>query len=154
MRALPLLCLAAVLTGCSGFSIGVRQDKEDAERFGRVLARAPLDRPFPVRDLLDRGFTRLFVFEGGGSTQEVEDRIRIPFPQSGEEIADDAAYVVFADAEEVVAAFTYRGAPGATGRCLVTARVPLGPDDEVVEVRPAAGGPAELSPVPTASRCR
>lgn len=152
--ALVLLLLAAALTGCSGFTIGVRQDEEDRARFARVLERAQPGRPFPARALLGKEFRRLFVFRGGGTTQDVEDAIGIPFPQSGDEVPKAGAYVVFDDGEQVLASFSFAGPVGATGRCLLTGRAPLAPADELVTVRPERGGAIEPSTVTKAGDCR
>ncbi len=157
VRVVLALLLATSLGGCSGFSIGVRQDKEDREHLAGVLARAPTGRPFAARALLDRPFRRLWVFRGGGDTQAVEDRIGIPFPQSGEAIPAGSAYLVFDDGEQVLSAFSFAGAvdaTGATGRCLLAERAPLAPGTEVVGVRTRRGGVVEPSPVAAAEGCR
>lgn len=154
VRALaPFLLLAASTSSCSGFSIGVRQDSDDKASFTRVLdAQAPGSR-FPAGRLLDKGWSRLFVFRGGISTQAIEDRIGIPFPQSGEAIPAATSYLVFADDEAVVSAFSYAGPRDVDATCFLAERVPLDPRTELV-LGDGEGGRASLSTSPAADRCR
>ena len=151
---LALLLAAASLGGCSGFSIGVRQDEEDQARlFEAVAARGPGDR-FPARALLDRRWTRLFVFRGGIATQAVEDRIAIPFPQSGEETPRTSSYLVFADDEQVISAFSLVTPPGVGAGCLLADRAPLTPGTPLTLVPDGSGGGSRLSTVAAAGLCR
>lgn len=150
--ALLLLPVVAVLAGCSGFGVGVRQDKEDRDALGAVLAtKRPGDR-FPARELLAGGWTRLYVFAPGVDTQPIEDRIGIPFPYSAESARTDAEYLVFTDEEEVRSSFTFEAGVGVGARCLRAGRGPLGPDTELTLVRTGAGQ-AQLSTVAEAARC-
>ena len=152
MRA-ALLIAAVALAGCSGLPfMGVRQDKEDQAHAERVLERVATGQRFAARELIEPGWTRLWVFPGGTTTQAVEDRIGIPFPKADVAVPAEA-YLVFDDGKQVVSAFSYAGPVGATGRCLLTRGAPLGPDAPLVEVRPGDGGPTELRSVTTASRC-
>ena len=142
------------LSGCSGFSIGVRQDKDDRAALTAVLAaKRPGDR-FPAKDLLARGWKRLYVFRGGIATQPIEDRIGIPFPQSGEETAKEASYLVFADDDNVISAFSLVLPAGVGARCLLAERVPLEPRTPMALVPGGRAGTAQLSTAATAGRCR
>lgn len=152
-RAPFLLALALGLPGCSGFAIGVRQDKEEAAQVARALAARAPDRPFPARTLLDVGWTRLWVFRGGIGTQEIEDRIGIPFPYSGEDTPPEESYLVFADREQVVASFSWADPPAVSARCFLAERTPLTPDAPL-ELRSAGGGAPRLVAVADAARCR
>lgn len=152
-RALLLLTLA--LGGCSGFSIGVRQDKADQATMAGVLARQPAGRAFPARALLPaRRWSRLWVFRGGIATQAIEDRIGIPFPRSGEPTPKRRSYVVFDDGKQVVSSFTLALPRRLRARCLLTGRAPLAPSDTLVVTpgRPAA--PPQLRARATAGACR
>ena len=152
-----LLLAAATLPGCSGFSIGVRQDKEDREAFARALAAKDAGSFFAAGELLRKDWTRLFVFRGGIATQAVEDRIAIPFPQSGEATSAEASYLVFADEEEVVSAFSYAGPTRLTPRCFLAERVPFTPATELTLVAGGEGEPRKapkLSTVAEVDRCR
>ncbi|MBA2349177.1 MAG: hypothetical protein H0V81_12865 [Solirubrobacterales bacterium] len=132
LRAAILLLLStATLTGCSGFGVGVRQDTEDRDALTVLLAGKRSGDRFPARGLLDRRWTRLFVFAPGAETQPIEDRIGIPFPFSKERAPEDAEYLVFADEEQVVAAFTFAGPPGVDASCLRAGRGPLLPETEL-----------------------
>lgn len=148
-----LLMLALASSGCSGFSIGVRQDSDDKAAFARFLAAQPAGSRFPASRLLGKEWTRLFVFRGGISTQAVEDRIGIPFPQSGEEIPPATSYLVFADDEAVVSAFSYAGPRDVDASCFLAERVPLAPDTALT-LGAAEDGRLSLSTVAAADRCR
>lgn len=148
--ALAVLLVALGTAGCSGFSIGVRQDKEDREALLTALRTKQEGSRFPARELLRKDWTRLFVFRGGIATQAIEDRIGIPFPQSGEETPKATPYLVFADREAVVAAFSYEGPGEVDPRCLLAERVPLDPGTPLTVI---GSGPARLTTVAGAARC-
>lgn len=122
VRALGLLILAAGLAGCSGFSIGVREDKADRAAFIEAVTGRKPGSGLQAHELLAKDWERLWIFRGGGSTQAVEDRIGIPFPQSAEKIPVGAAYLVWDDGSEVISAFSVAGLDP---RCLRT-EVPYG----------------------------
>lgn len=151
--ALPLL-LAATLPGCSGFTIGVRQDKEDKAAFAAALGRAKSGDRFPARALLAKRWTRLWLFRGGVATQAIEDRIGVPFPQSGDPTPAGMGYLVFADADEVLSAFSFAGPAGVDPACLLAERGPLAPRTALTLVGTGAGGAARLSTLAGAPRCR
>lgn len=155
LAAGPLLLCLLALTGCSGFSIGVRQDKDDRAAMTALLAGKRPGARFPAKELLlNRGWKRLYVFRGGIATQPIEDRIGIPFPQSGEATPKDASYLVFGDDDNVISAFSFAGPPGVGDRCLIADRVPLKPDTELTLVPGERSGTAQLSPSAAADRCR
>ena len=155
--AFPLLLVAA-LTGCSGFTIGVRQDKEDKAAFTAALGRAQSGDRFAARGLLAaKDWTRLWLFRGGDATQAIEDRIGVPFPQSGDRTPAGVAYLVFVDGDEVLAAFSYAGPADVDPACLLTERGPLQPQTALTLVAAGVGGPLETSRLSTLAgtrRCR
>lgn len=154
-RLLAVSLLAAPgLAGCSGFSIGVRQDKEDAASVARVLERPRLGDRLRASELLECSWTRLFVLPGGITTQAVEDRIGVPFPQSGEELPAGPGYLVFVDDDAVVSAFSAVGGVEVPPVCLAAEREPLGPRAELILVPGAARGSARLSTAALAPGCR
>lgn len=153
--ALPLL-LAAALPGCSGFTIGVRQDKEDKAAFTAALGRARGGDRFPARALLAKRWTRLWLFRGGVATQAIEDRIGVPFPQSGDP-TPAGAYLVWVDGDEVLSAFSYAGPGDVDPACLLAEGGPLRPQTALSLVGEGAGRPlgtSRLSTVAGARRCR
>lgn len=149
---LLLLLVSATLTGCTGFGVGVRQDKEDRDALGMLLTGKRVGDRFPARVLLGRDWTRLFVFAPGADTQAIEDRIGIPFPFSKEFAPQDDAYLVFADAEQVLSAFTFAGPVGIDASCLLAGRGPLVPDTELT-LRQTGSGRASLTRVTGTGRC-
>ena len=153
-RLLPLLVPLA-LAGCSGFDIGVRQDKEDRASLAAVLARERPGVPFAASRLLPaKGFARLWVFRGGIATQPLEDRIGIPFPKSGVPTPKGRRYLVFDDGKQVISSFSLTVPRGVSGACLLAERRPLGPRTLLVLVRGPAPAPARLSTVAGAAACR
>ncbi len=154
MRRATLLLLLTSLTlaGCTGFGVGVRQDKEDRDAFGMLLTGKRVGDRFPARELLPRAWTRLFVFPPGADTQAIEDRIGIPFPFSKEFAPEDDAYLVFADAEEVLSAFTFVGPVGVDGSCLLLGSGPILPKAELT-LRRIGSGRASLSTLSGTERC-
>jgi hypothetical protein len=155
MRPLVLLLLAAVLTGCSGFSIGPRQDKDDATAFDRLLAGKGPGAPFAARELLGKRWERMWVFEDGTATQAIEDRIGIPFPQSGERpmVEGGRNYVVFDDGEVVVSAFVPSARVEVRPACVAGGRRAIGPRTRVVVVPAGGGEPRRLSTQPPPAGC-
>ena len=155
MRLLLPLVLAALLAGCSGFSIGPRQDKEDAAAFARVLAAEQPGGRFPARELLGKQWRRMWVFPGGTDTQAIEDRIGIPFPQSGEEptVEGGLNYVVFDDGSTVVSAFVPSARVEVRPECLAGDRRALGPEQELTIVPAGRGRARRVSTRARASAC-
>lgn len=150
--ALLSLLVALGLVGCSGFGVGVRQDREDRDALTVLLSGKRAGDRFPARALLGRGWTRLFAFAPGAETQAIEDRIGIPFPFSKELAPSDGVYLVFADAEQVISAFTFVGPVGVDASCLLAGRGPLRPGTELT-LRQVASGRATLGRVAATGRC-
>jgi hypothetical protein len=148
-----LLCLVP-LSGCSGFAIGVRQDKEDQATFGRSLIGKPPGREFPARALFGGSWTRLWVFRGGAGTQPIEDRIGIPFPRSDIATPTGAVYLVLDDGKQVRSAFTFLGPERVDAGCLLATHGPLTPRTALQLVPGRRPGSVRLTAVATASRCR
>lgn len=150
-----LLLLTFALTGCSGFAIGVRQDKEDQAAVHAVLARQAAGRSFPARMLLPgRHWTRLWAFRGGIATKAIEDRIGIPFPESGEPTPKGRSYVVFDDGEQVVSSFTLALPGRLRARCLLTPGVPLAPAAALVITPGRPGALPQLRAPAATAACR
>lgn len=162
MRALgPVaLLVTAALAGCSGFSIGVRQDKDDRVAATRVIGAKAVGDRFAARELLARRWTRLWVFRGGVETKAIEDRIAIPFPESGEPTPPETPYLVFDDGKAVAAAYSLAGldddARVARIRvgCLLAQRGPLAPSTPLTVVAVGSARTARVAPVAAAGRCR
>lgn len=150
--ALLLLLVSGTLAGCTGFGVGVRQDKEGRDALTALIAGKRVGDRFPARALLAGDWTRLFVFAPGAETQAIEDRIGIPFPFSKEFAPKDDAYLVFADAEEVLSAFTFVGSVGIDASCLRSGRGPLLPETELT-LRRIGSGRASLARVTGTGRC-
>ncbi len=151
-RAALLLLVSTTLTGCTGFGVGVRQDKDDRDALAVIIAGERVGDRFPARALLGQDWTRLFVFAPGADTQAIEDRIGIPFPFSKEFAPDDGAYLVFADSEQVLSAFTFVGPVGIDASCLLSGLGPLLPDTELT-LRRVGSGRASLTRVTGTTRC-
>lgn len=151
---LLLLACAGLLSACTGFGVGVRQDQEDRDALTAGLAAKRPGARFPARELLARDWTRLFVFRPGEETQPIEDRIGVPFPFSEEATPTTTVYLVFLDGEEVVSAFSFAGPSGVDAGCLRAARGPLVPRTELTLVESEDRGGARLSALAAAARCR
>ena len=147
-----LLLVSAALAGCTGFGVGVRQDKEDQDTLTAYVTGKRVGDRFPARALLGRDWTRLFVFAPGADTQAIEDRIGIPFPFSKEFAPRDDAYLVFVDANEVLSAFTFAGSVGIEASCLLAGRGPLLPETELT-LRRVGSGRGSLARVTATGRC-
>lgn len=162
MRALGSVALlaTATLAGCSGFSIGVRQDKDDRVAVTRVLRAKVVGDRFAARELLGRDWTRLWVFAGGVETRAIEDRIAIPFPESGEATPPETPYLVFDDGKAVVAAFSLAGRDDdarvarVRAGCLLAQRGPLAPATPLVVVASRPSRAPRVVPVASVARCR
>ncbi len=155
MRVLLPVLLAVLLAGCSGFSISPRQDKADAAAFAKALAAAPDGGRFRARELLGKGWTRMWVFPGGTDTQVIEDRIGIPFPQSSEEpnVEDGLNYVVFDDGEVVVSAFVPSARVEVRPECVAGDRRAVGPDQALTIVAASGGRARRVSTPARATAC-